>query len=84
MDANPLAGIRPKTMMAQADDSGFVADGCERAHDAIEPAIRAQVEQEYTDRLKAASPFQRYRLRRELNKEIQRRIDAQAPPDALY
>ena len=56
--------------MDQAHDSGFVEDGCQRAHDAIEPAVRAQVEQEYADRLETASLFQRHKLRRELNKEI--------------
>ena len=73
-----------ENLMTQADDTRFVQDGSQRAHDAIEPAIRAQVEPEYADRLKAATLIQRYMLHRELNKEIQRRIDAQAPPDALY
>ena len=70
--------------MAQADDTGFVQDGTQRAHDAIEPAIREQVELEYADPLNAASLIQRYKLRCELSKEIQRRIDTQSPPDALY
>ena len=70
--------------MTHEDDAGIIEDGCEHAYKGTEQGIRAQVESEYADRLKAASVVGRLKLRYELEKEIQRRIDDQSPPDALY
>jgi hypothetical protein len=64
--------------------SGFVADGCERARRALEPAIRAEVEQEFAAELRQAPFWRRYWVRRKIQGEIERRIAAAAPPDALY
>ncbi|MCH8045301.1 MAG: hypothetical protein IID44_16445 [Planctomycetes bacterium] len=62
----------------------FVADGHARACAAAETQVRAAVTAEYAERLKAASLLGRIRLRRDMEREIQRRISEQAPPWALY
>jgi hypothetical protein len=46
--------------------------------------IRAEVEQEFAGELQQASFWRRYPLRRKIAREIERRIAAAAPPDALY
>lgn len=58
----------------------FVADGCARAV----AAIRAEVVAEFASELSAASFWQRFRIRRAINAEVKRRIQQQAPHDALY
>ena len=63
---------------------GFVADGCRRARAAIEPQVRAEVQREFASELENASFLKRVRLRRQMEREIQRRVEAMAPPDALY
>ena len=72
--------------MADQDhrESRFVADGCERARCALEPVIRAEVEQEFAQELREAPLYKRYWVRQKIRREIQRRIAAAAPPDALY
>ena len=70
--------------MNDAHEHGFVEDGYERARAAIEPKVRAQVSAEYGERLKNASSSEQARLRKEMAQEIERRIDAQSPPDAIY
>jgi hypothetical protein len=62
----------------------FVADGQERAHAAIEPTIRAAVTAEYAERWQRATFWQRFWLRREIQHEIDRRLEEAAPSDALY
>ena len=63
----------------------IVADGYWRAAGAIEPRIRAEVAAEYATRLEEATTFwQRFQLRREMKREIARRIHEQAPPYGLY
>jgi hypothetical protein len=64
--------------------SRFVADGRARARLALEPMVRAQVEQEYRGQLQQAGFWQRFWIRRKVEREIERRIAAAAPPDALY
>ncbi len=64
--------------------SGFVANGCERARFAAEPQIRADVEREYESRIATASIIQRWRLKWEMNRLIQKRLSQIAPRDALY
>ena len=72
--------------MADRDhpESGFVADGHERARRALEPMIRAEVEREFAEELQNAPPWQQHWIRRKIQREIERRIAAAAPPDALY
>ncbi len=70
--------------MSDANNQGFVADGYERARVAVYPKIRAQVRNEFDERLTNASFAERVRLQREMNQEIKRRINTVAPPDALY
>jgi len=67
-----------------SNKEGFVADGHNRARQAIEPSIRAVVEMEFTVRWNAASLWQRFWLQREINREVERRIAEVAPPEALY
>ena len=62
----------------------IVADGYYRAYAANEPIVRKEVESEYAERLKAASFWQRYSLRREIAAEIDRRLNERAPHSALY
>lgn len=70
--------------MTQNQDSHFVADGCERARKASIDKIRAQVEAKYSERLRAANWARRLLLKAEMRREVERRLDRIAPPDALY
>lgn len=63
---------------------GIIPSGCRRARKASAPAVRAEVENEYASRMREADPKQKRALQRELEKEIERRLKAQAPHDALY
>lgn len=62
----------------------FVADGCERARAALEPELRAEVEAEYAVRLVGVGFVERMKLKRQINREVERRLRARAPKDALY
>lgn len=64
--------------------NGFVADGYDRARDANEPIIGAEVESEFAVRPSAASNAERKRIRGEIEREIEERLNALAPRDALY
>jgi hypothetical protein len=63
---------------------GVVADGNHRVRQAIEPQIRAAVEAEYAERWQAASLWRRFWLRREMNREVERRLELAAPSHAVY
>lgn len=63
--------------------NGFVADGYDRARDANEPNIRAGVESEFAVSPSTASNAERKRIRGEIEREIEERLNALAPPDAL-
>jgi len=67
-----------------AKPNQFVEDGHERASAALESVVCAEVQAEYASRLQDASAAKRMMLRIEIRREIRRRIDAQAPSDALY
>jgi hypothetical protein len=62
----------------------FVHDGCYRARTARVSAIRAEVEREYAEQLQSAGFWERWRLRREMKQEIERRLERVAPPWGLY
>ena len=62
----------------------FVNDGYGRLCNEHEPAIRAEVELEFADQMENASWFQRRRIRKIMKREIQSRLDAVIPPEALY
>jgi hypothetical protein len=62
----------------------FVEYGYQLARAALEPGIRAAVAAEFAERLAVASLSERWRLRREMAREIERRLRKMAPPDALY
>ena len=63
---------------------GFVADGYRRAKRGAEEHIRLQVEEEFAERLQYATDDEEATLRREMEKEIKRRVSRITPPDALY
>ena len=65
----------------------FLADGYQRGRAACETsrvAIRREVEQEFADRLRQAGFFGRLLIRRRIRREVERRLNKLAPPDALY
>jgi hypothetical protein len=62
----------------------FIEYGYQLARAAFEPEIRAAVVAEFAERLAVASLIERWRLRREMAREIERRLRQTAPPDALY
>jgi hypothetical protein len=64
--------------------SSFVADGYLRAREANEPRIRLQVGEEFATQLSNAPFWRWFLLRRQIEREITRRMDTVAPPDALY
>ncbi len=61
----------------------FVADGCDRAWNAMEAAVRQEIEAEFANAWSAAGFLGRWLLRRKINAEIARRLAERAPPDAL-
>ncbi|MEZ6138510.1 MAG: hypothetical protein R3C53_26810 [Pirellulaceae bacterium] len=70
--------------MKTSHETGFVADGFQRARVATESQIRKDIEREYASRIATASIIQRWRLKREMKKQIAERVARVAPPDALY
>jgi hypothetical protein len=64
--------------------SRIIAGGFRRATNSLEPIVRAEVHAQYAEELQAASFIGRLLLKLEMNREIERRVHAQAPPDALY
>lgn len=64
--------------------SDFVADGCDRAWNAMEPEVRQEVEAEFADAWSAAGFVRRWFLRRKINAELERRLAQRAPTDAVY
>jgi len=62
----------------------FVPDGCQRAWLALEPEIRAAVARQFAERMRDASLPRRLVLERQMEREIERRLNEQAPGDALY
>jgi hypothetical protein len=62
----------------------FVQDGPGRLRAALESEIRPQVVAEYAERLASAGIWKRYRLRREIDREVRRRASEMIRPDALY
>jgi hypothetical protein len=70
--------------MSNSRNEYFVNDGCERARVAAMEKVRTEVEQEYAGRLASTNWWQRLLLRREMRREIEKRLDAKAPPWGLY
>lgn len=64
--------------------SGFLADGYWQARKGSEPIIRAEVEREFSDRLRIATAADQRHIRKEIEIEIAKRLDKLAPPEALY
>jgi hypothetical protein len=70
--------------MWKTGEECIVHDGCERARSAELPSIRAEVEREYAERLKTAGLFKRLLLRREIRREVEKRLGRIAPRSGLY
>lgn len=62
----------------------IVADGQQKAWSALEPVIRAEVEEGYTDEWNRSGLFRRWLLQRKIDAEVQKRLEAAAPTQALY
>ena len=68
-------------------DSSFVADGYERALDGIEQEVRYHVEQEYAETWNSAGLLQRWRIHKEMEREIAKRVAKQSAhisPSSLF
>ena len=74
----------PDDAMSSSTDARFIIDGCDRARVALKPIILSEVEQEFADQLETASFWQRLRIKREIAREVERRLAEQAPSNALY
>lgn len=70
--------------MPHPHETGGLADGYERAYAAAEPHVRRQVEHEFAERIRNATPDEERRLRGKMATLIAERIDELAPRDALY
>lgn len=66
------------------DSEGFHADGYESLVDKHLDEVRPQVELEFAARLEEAGWLKRWRIKKQMENEITKRLDALAPPDALY
>jgi hypothetical protein len=66
------------------ENSHIIVDGCDRARKAIEPRVRLEVEAEFEERLRAATFWQRSRVKQQIQAEIERRVARQAPQHGLY
>lgn len=62
----------------------FVEDGQQRARVALLPIVRAEVEAEFADHVQEASAAGRLRLKIQIRREIERRVQSRAPADGLY
>ena len=62
----------------------FVVDGFCRARRALEPVIRAEVRKEYAERLAEAKLGTKAAIWAEMEREVDRRLEAKAPSDGLY
>jgi len=77
-EANSISDKRTETegcesMRGDRDPSHhLLADGRDRAREALAPRIRAEVEREFASELESAGPVRRFRLRRKMKREIER------------
>ena len=71
-------------VFAMKETAQFFADGYERLRCEHEPEIRAEVERKYAHQIASAWWLNRRRIRKQIEREIETRLDDLAPPDALY
>jgi hypothetical protein len=71
-------------MIKRQQETAFVEDGKRRAAIGSEPEIRQAVELEFQAQLQDASPWRRFCIRREMEREVRSRVRRAAPSDALY
>ena len=67
-----------------SDSNGFLADGYRRARMAHASVVRAEVEDDFADRIANAADAELPSLRAEMERLIAERLNQLAPPDALY
>ena len=70
------------SLMQESD--GLVPDGYDQLRSIHEPQVRAEIELKYADQLTSASWLNRRKIRKQIELEIDTRLDNLAPPDALY
>ncbi len=63
---------------------GVVQDGQRRLVKAIKPAIREQVESEFSEQWNSAGLLRRLLLTRKIRKEIGKRMNAKVDKNSLY
>lgn len=63
---------------------GIVVDGHARALAAWRPHVEFEVRSRHAGELAGASPDERRRLERMIQREIEARLDEVAPPEACY
>lgn len=66
------------------ENHGIVADGHVRAQAAWLPHVEYEIRSRYSGELTAASPDERRRIERVIQREIAERLDEVAPPGAFY
>lgn len=64
--------------------SGFIEGGVGRAQSALKPVVQQAVAAEYAERLQQATGEELARLRREMSREIRRRVAEKSPWWGLY
>ena len=62
----------------------FVSDGCERLRGVHEQKLRAEIELQYADQMANSSWFKRRKIRKQIEAELQSKLDDLAPPEASY
>lgn len=66
------------------ENHGIVADGHARAAAAWLPHVEYEIRSRHAQELAAASPEERRRIERLIQREIGERLDEVAPPGAFY
>jgi hypothetical protein len=64
--------------------SGFIVDGDDRLFAILLQQFREEVEAEFAERFADASWFERWRLRREMAREVNRRIRSEVSNQTLF
>ncbi|HEV2846137.1 MAG TPA: hypothetical protein VG477_14880 [Thermoanaerobaculia bacterium] len=70
--------------MKEDQNHGFIADGHARAAAAWRPHVEYEVRSRHAGELAGASPDERRRLERMIQREIEARLNEVAPPGACY
>ncbi|MDB4766138.1 hypothetical protein OAG71_00475 [bacterium] len=66
------------------DTDRFVEDDCDRLRSVHEQNVRAEIELRHAEQMANASWFKRLKIRKQIETELQSRLDDLAPPEASY